>query len=120
MKNKYLLFPLAFILCSCTYGSYTMKKGKTRFLKDECSASYETFNGYIARNFNIKEESLAFTFSYHSNDTNEGKLELNISGDEEKTYSDLLNGDINFSLAPGKYKIKIIGSEHSGEFSLKW
>lgn len=120
MKYKRVLLPMAFVLCSCTYGSYTMSKGSYKFLSNECSANYESFDGYIARKFNVKNEPLSFTFTYLSNEENEGFLSLQIEGVEKTIYDNLLNGNMDFSLDTGKYTIKIVGDNHSGSFSLKW
>lgn len=130
MKNKLKLFilPLLFVLGSCTYGSYRMVNGTKTFNNSEISASYKKFSGHVARKFKVKEQGDVFTFTFtcSSLDDNEGKLSIEVNGDNSQKFNGLEmltegNNTFNFKLTfVGEYEVKIIGKDHSGSFKLTW
>lgn len=121
-KIRYLSFSFAFILCSCSnYGSYSFKTGKMQFSSSAISASYENFYGYVIHKVTVKEEStISFQFTCQSLETNEGTLNLELTGNQEKKWEGLLDDKIDFTLSEGSYKIKISGNHHDGNFNLTW
>lgn len=121
-QKKLLLLGSIFFLCSCSnYGSYSFKKGKMNFSSSEISASYEDFHGYIIHKVSVKEEeTISFQFTCQSLETNEGLLQLELMGDKEEKWQDLIETEIHFDLVAGSYKIKIIGDHHDGSFNLTW
>lgn len=124
-KKRFLVvfIILAIILTACSNGSYKIINGDLDFQKDYVSGSYEEFNGYQSKYIEFEEENIV-VFNLNVK-TEKGLLEVKVLDSEDqvilKMNSVIKEQKKELRIAKTeKYKVKIIGNNHKGEFELNW
>lgn len=97
--------------------------GEVDFSKDGASGSYEEFSGYKATSLKL-EEGVSINLNLKVK-TDTGSLAVEILDDADnvvlKLNSDREEQEEEAVIkSTGKYKIKVAGDKHKGEFKLAW
>ncbi|SHI57741.1 hypothetical protein SAMN02745751_00633 [Dethiosulfatibacter aminovorans DSM 17477] len=124
MKRKTLLFlVMALIIISsmitgCGNGKYDISNGEITTGEGLIQGDYESFDGNYYETEKLAEGN-RITFGYAAG-TVSGEISaqlVNPNGEIEVVIEDRLTYEIKDA---GKYKIEVIGVQHSGAFALEW
>jgi hypothetical protein len=124
MKKKTLLFlvialiMVASMIRGCGNGKYDISNGEITTEDGLIQGDYGSFDGSYYETEKLTEGN-RITFGYAAGTIN-GEISaqlLNPSGEIEVVIEDRLTYEIKDD---GKYKIEIIGVQHSGAFALEW
>ncbi len=117
------LFFLILLIPGCSGGKYTIIRGTIRHSRNTISGSYQKFDGEYFKTLHL-ETGWELTISIEA-DTDKGSLSLVLvdpyanafvtqSFSEERKTRELVADQA------GRYKIKIVGENHQGNFSVQW
>lgn len=125
LKKMLVIFlvTIVILIAGCSGGNYTITIGEVDFKKDSASGSYERFNGYKYKDIKLEEGNI---INLNLNViTEEGCLEVKVLDKENNEMLIMDSYTVEqeqqlFIEKTGKYKIRVEGDKHKGEFLLEW
>jgi len=108
---------MIFQLTGCSGGSYAISSGNIEASDHSLSGKYDSFSGNYFRNVTWeKDKTVRFDMMI---DTRDGNLYAVVI-DPDGNVTGIQEGSIYLVPKTGKYRVRVNGDKHNGEFLLTW